>query len=138
MIRNVNNIFQSMKQNQHFIIESKNIHLTEEGYQFIEDFLRMESIITTNTDLYTDLKGRYLIFIRDCILAHYRMKNNIDYVIKDNRIFVLNELTGRVELGKNFNYPMNLFLELKEGLPFNINQVITTSVFYQSFFNKFR
>ena len=111
--------------------EDKKIVLTERGTAKAEAFFRVDNIGDyENMDLYRN--------IRLAIRANFLMKKDRDYVVKDNQVIIVDEFTGRLQIGRRFNDGLHTAIEAKENIRIkDENQVIAT-ITYQNLFRMYR
>ena len=111
--------------------EDKKIVLTERGTAKAEAFFRVDNIGDyENMDLYRN--------IRLAIRANFLMKRDRDYVVKDNQVIIVDEFTGRLQIGRRFNNGLHTAIEAKENIRIkDENQVIAT-ITYQNLFRMYR
>ncbi len=94
-----------------FTIEeySRNVELTERGYDRAEDELACGNLLTeANLGLLTEL---------NCALhAQTLLRRDVDYIVRDGRIELIDEFTGRVADDRNWPDGLQAALEAKEGI----------------------
>lgn len=111
--------------------EDKKIVLTERGTAKAEAYFKVDNIGDyENMDLYRN--------IRLAIRANFLMKKDRDYVVKDNQVIIVDEFTGRLQIGRRFNDGLHTAIEAKENIRIkDENQVIAT-ITYQNLFRMYR
>lgn len=85
------------------------LSLTESGINRAEAFFQVDN-------LYALENIELLTAINDALEAHYRLRKNVDYIIKDRQIFVVDQTTGRTPKNRRFPAQLHLAVELKEHL----------------------
>ena len=112
--------------------KEKQIYLTEVG------IARMEEFFHVTTDDYGTLK--YLGLqraINNSLRAHYLMKRNHDYIVRDEKIELVSQERGRIAVGHRFTNGLHQAIEMKEGVPVQRENRTIASITFQSFFNKY-
>lgn len=111
--------------------EDKKIVLTEQGMEKAERHFKVDNIGDyENMDLYR--------YIRLAIKANFLMKRDRDYVVKDGQVIIVDEFTGRLQIGRRFNDGLHTAIEAKENLHIrDENQVIAT-ITYQNLFRLYK
>lgn len=86
------------------------IYLTPKG----ED--KCEELLTDGSGLYDEENNEFLTRVTDCLRACFLLKKDVDYIVKDEKIRIIDEFTGRA--AKNRRYPglLQPAVELKEGI----------------------
>lgn len=96
--------------------KSKDASLTDNGFDKLERILVDNNILPYAGALY-ETKNLYVV---DRFLASIRgihlFINNVDYVVKDGRILIINEQTGRIEDGRRWSDGLHQVIEAKEGV----------------------
>ena len=86
----------------------RNVELTERGHDRVEHALGENLLAEENYVLYTELH---------CALhAHVLLRRDIDYLVRDGRLELIDELTGRVVDDRHWPDGLQAALEAKEGL----------------------
>ena len=107
--------------------ESRTVSLNESGIDKVEKMFRVDN--------YADPSNLTLRFHVDKALhAHYMMKRDKDYIIRDNQILIIDENTGRVSDGRRFSYGLHQALEAKEGVKIQKEDQTLAMITYQNFF----
>lgn len=97
-------------QDEHFEIddESRNVYLTDEGADLAEDIF--------GCDVYSEEGAPLLAKICACLKAEAILKEDKDYIVKDNKITLIDEFTGRAAIGRVFPGELQPAVEAKHGL----------------------
>ena len=112
----------------------KQAYLTEEGHEHIEDLLKEEKIIEDSKGLYDPGNIHILHHINAALRAHSLFTKNVDYIVKDDEVFIVDEFTGRLMEGRRWSEGLHQAIEAKEGVPIqNENQTLAT-ITYQNYF----
>ncbi|MBQ8170545.1 MAG: preprotein translocase subunit SecA [Oscillospiraceae bacterium] len=88
--------------------ESRNVYLTDEGAD------KAESIFSCN--VYSSEGAPLLAKICACLKADAVLKEDKDYIVKDNSIILVDEFTGRAAAGRVFPGDLQAAVEAKHGL----------------------
>ena len=116
--------------------KSKAISLTEEGQERVEGILREVGALESG-NLY-DIQNVSLVHhVNQALRAHKMFTADVDYVVKDGRIVIVDEFTGRLQEGRRYSDGLHQALEAKEGVQVqNENQTIA-SVTFQNYFRMY-
>lgn len=98
-------------------LDGTTLALTDEGISKAEVFFKTDN-------LYALENVTLLTAINDAIEAHYKLKRNVDYIVKGDTIAVIDQGTGRTPHHRRFPAQLHLAVELKEKL----NPGQTTSI----------
>lgn len=108
-------------------IKDKAIFLTSEGNEKAEKFFNI-------TNLYNTENSMLVHRILQCLRANYLMEKDVDYMVKDNKILIIDKFTGRVMQGKMYMKGLHQAIEVKEHLQPSNESDIQASITYQNFF----
>ena len=109
---------------------SRDVELTERGIRRVEAELECGSLYdTTNYRLLTEL---------NCALhARALLRRDVDYLVRDGRIGIIDELTGRLVPDRQWPDGLQAALEAKEGLERRADGRILGSVTLQHFLRNY-
>ena len=62
------------------------------------------------------------------------MKQDIDYVVKDNQVVIVDEFTGRLMFGRRYNEGLHQAIEAKESLKVANESKTLATITFQNFF----
>ncbi|KAK1641718.1 hypothetical protein QYE76_059523 [Lolium multiflorum] len=112
----------------HYTVELKgnNIDLTEDGVTYAE------MILGTN-DLW-DENDPWARFVMNALKAKEFYRRDVQYIVRNGKAFIINELTGRVEPKRRWSDGIHQAVEAKEGLKIQADSVIVAQITYQSLF----
>ena len=112
----------------HYIIDekSKNIILTEIGVSICEQKLKI-------TNLY-NIDSPWLKYIINAIKAKELFIINKDYIIKDGKIIIVDEFTGRIMEGRRWSDGLHQSIEAKENVDIEKENKTLASITYQNLF----
>jgi len=108
----------------------KVVTLTEDGISKVEKILGMENI-------YTQRGLRYLHYLEQALRAHTLFKRDRDYIVKDGRVIIVDEFTGRLMPGRRWSKGLHQAIEAKEGVEVRPESITLASITYQNFFRMY-
>lgn len=107
--------------------KARAVSLTARGIAKAERYFNIESIADTeNTTLHHH--------INQAIRAHGVMQKDIDYTIKDNKIIIVDEFTGRLMFGRRYNEGLHQAIEAKEGVTVERESKTLATITLQNYF----
>ncbi|KAJ1382560.1 SecA, preprotein cross-linking domain, partial [Sesbania bispinosa] len=115
-------------QGTHYKVELKDnsVELTEEGIALAEMALE------TN-DLW-DENDPWARFVMNALKAKEFYRRDVQYIVRDGKALIINELTGRVEEKRRWSEGIHQAVEAKEGLKIQADSVVVAQITYQSLF----
>ncbi len=76
--------------------------------------------------------------INQALRAHGVMQRDIDYVVKDGKIIIVDEFTGRLMHGRRFSEGLHQAIEAKEGVKIENESKTVATITYQNFFRLYK
>ncbi|XP_034200816.1 protein translocase subunit SECA2, chloroplastic isoform X4 [Prunus dulcis] len=112
----------------HYKVELKDnsVELTEEGIALAEMALE------TN-DLW-DENDPWARFVMNALKAKEFYRQDVQYIVRNGKALIINELTGRVEEKRRWSEGIHQAVEAKEGLKIQADSVVVAQITYQSLF----
>ena len=117
--------------------KDKNILLTNEGINHIEDLFSKAGILK-NDNFYDPENLDLVHFVNQALRANHLFKKDKDYLIKDNSIKIVDELTGRILEGRRFGDGLHQALEAKERIEIQAENQTLASITYQNYFKLYK
>ncbi len=108
----------------------RNVFLTEQGVGVIE-----KSFGCGN--LYDEMNLQLLVDVGNALHARALLKKDIDYIIRNNKIELVDEFTGRVADSRQWPYGLQEAIEAKEGIYSETKGQIIASVTLQNFIRQY-
>ena len=106
---------------------------TEAGTETLERLLR-ESGMLREGGLY-DLKNVSLVHhANQALRAHKLFTRDVDYLVKDDRVVIIDEFTGRMMEGRRYSEGLHQALEAKEGVTIQNENQTLASITFQNYF----
>ena len=130
----INSLVKFLKDNDFDINEeSKSILLTSKGMETIENLLQKDGLISGGT--LQDLENLTLNHhITQALRAQHLFFKDKDYIIKNNQITIIDELTGRAMEGRRYGDGLHQAIEAKENVEIQKENQTIASITYQNFF----
>tara|TARA_B100000900_G_scaffold414296_1_gene440570 strand:- start:2241 stop:4784 length:2544 start_codon:yes stop_codon:yes gene_type:complete len=117
--------------------KDKNILLTNEGVNHIEKLFSNAGILK-NDNFYDPENLDLVHFVNQALRANHLFKKDKDYLIKDNNIKIVDELTGRILEGRRFGDGLHQAIEAKEKIEIQAENQTLASITYQNYFKLYK
>jgi len=114
--------------------KDKQIFLTEEGHQHVEELLTEIGLLAEDASLYDVSNINLLHHINAGLRAHVLFQIDVDYIITDNEIVIVDEFTGRTMPGRRWSDGLHQAVEAKEGVPIQQENQTLASITFQNYF----
>ena len=106
--------------------KTTNIILTEKGIRHVEKILGIANIFETTQP--------WLVFIVNALRANNFFLKDINYIIRNNKICIVDEFTGRIMPERRWNNGLHEAIEAKENIIVEKSSKQIAAVTYQNFF----
>lgn len=114
--------------------KNKQVILSDEGHQKIEDMLVEASILKPNESLYDAININLMHHVNAALRAHSLFQKDVDYIVKDNQIIIVDEFTGRTMPGRRWSEGLHQAIEAKEGVVIQNENQTLASITFQNLF----
>ena len=116
--------------------KTKNISLTEDGVEWAERKLE-EAGLLVGSNLY-DVENTMVVHHLDQALkANVMFKRDIDYIVKDGKVVIIDEFTGRMMDGRRWSNGLHQAVEAKEGVQIEPENQTMASITFQNYFRMY-
>lgn len=116
--------------------KSKSVSLTEGGTERIEDILR-EADLLKSESLYDYENTAIVHHVDQALKARTMFERDTDYIIKDDKVIIIDEFTGRMMDGRRYSGGLHQALEAKEGVTIQPENQTLASITFQNYFRMF-
>jgi preprotein translocase subunit SecA len=113
--------------------KQRTVTLTESGVEKIEALLRRSSLMTTGS-LYDIHNVSLVHHVNQALRAHKLFARDTDYIVKDDKIVIIDEFTGRMMEGRRYSEGLHQALEAKEGVTVQNENQTLASITFQNYF----
>jgi preprotein translocase subunit SecA len=114
--------------------KQKQIHLTEEGHQHVEELLEKEGLLQEGQSLYDATNLTLMHHLNAALRAMALYQKDVDYIVKDNQVVIVDEFTGRTMPGRRWSEGLHQAVEAKEGVPIQNENQTLASITFQNYF----
>ncbi len=113
--------------------KSKNVTLTEVGMEHVEKLLKDAGLIAEG-GLY-DIKNVPLVnHVNQALRANVMFVRDVDYLVRDGKVMIIDEFTGRIMEGRRYSDGLHQALEAKEGVEIQSENQTLASITFQNYF----
>ena len=116
--------------------KTKSVTLTEVGNESAEELLRKAQLLQEGT-LYEYNNIALVHHVNQALRAHKLFERDTDYIVKDNKVIIIDEFTGRMMEGRRYSEGLHQALEAKEGVEIENENQTLASVTYQNYFRMY-
>ena len=117
--------------------KDRNILLTNNGINNVEKIFSNAGILK-NDNFYDPENLNLVHHVNQALRANYLFEKGKDYIIKDNTLKIIDELTGRILEGRRFGDGLHQALEAKEKVDVQAENQTLASITYQNYFKLYK
>ena len=116
--------------------KTKNITWTEEGTDRIEEMLQAAGLLETD-NLYDVENTQVVHHLDQALKANIMFKRDTDYIVKDDKVVIIDEFTGRMMDGRRWSNGLHQAVEAKEGVKIEPENQTLASITFQNYFRMY-
>ena len=113
--------------------KNKNVMLSEAGIDKIEKLSQTYGVLKNN-NFYDPQNLNLVHHINQALKANLLYSVDTDYIIKDNKVQIIDEFTGRILEGRRFSDGLHQAIEAKENVEIQSENQTLASITYQNYF----
>ena len=117
--------------------KDKNILLTNKGINNIEKIFSDAGILKNN-NFYDPENLNLVHHVNQALRANHLFEKGKDYIVKDESLKIIDELTGRILEGRRFGDGLHQALEAKEKIDIKAENQTLASITYQNYFKLYK
>ena len=132
--KSINNFIKKLTPSDFDIDEKdRTIILTNNGIDNVENSFSKAGILKNN-NFYDPANLHIVHHVNQALKANFIFKKNRDYVVVDNKIKIIDEISGRILEGRRYSDGLHQAIEAKENVKIEIENQTLASITYQNFF----
>ncbi|MBN8485427.1 MAG: preprotein translocase subunit SecA [Sphingomonadales bacterium] len=116
--------------------KTKNITLTEDGVEWAERQLEAAGLLV-GSNLYDVENTQVVHHLDQSLKANVMFKRDIDYIVKDDKVVIIDEFTGRMMDGRRWSNGLHQAVEAKEGVNIEPENQTMASITFQNYFRMY-
>ena len=130
----INNLIKTLKDKDYEIDEKeKSVLLTNDGINSVETLFSNAGILKNNN--FYDPENLHLVHhVNQALRANHLFEKGRDYIVADENLKIIDELTGRILEGRRFGDGLHQALEAKEKIKIQAENQTLASITYQNYF----
>jgi len=117
--------------------KNKNAILTDVGIDKIEK-LSIQERVLKNNNFYDPENLNLVHHINQALKANFLFKKDVDYMVRENKVQIIDEFTGRVLGGRRFSDGLHQAIEARENVDIQEENQTLASITYQNYFRLYK
>ncbi|MFD2261931.1 preprotein translocase subunit SecA [Lacibacterium aquatile] len=116
--------------------KQRTVALTETGQDHIDEILRDVGMLKSGA-LYDVANVNLVHHVNQALKAHKLFTRDVDYIVKDNKLVIIDEFTGRMMEGRRYSEGLHQALEAKEHVEIQAENQTLASITFQNYFRMY-
>ncbi|WP_294309906.1 preprotein translocase subunit SecA [uncultured Sphingomonas sp.] len=116
--------------------KQKSIILTEDGTERAERLLEAAGLLQ-GENLYDFENTQVVHHLNQALRANMMFKRDTDYIVKDGKVVIIDEFTGRMMDGRRWSEGLHQAVEAKEGVNIEPENQTMASITFQNYFRMY-
>jgi preprotein translocase subunit SecA len=116
--------------------KQKSVVLTEDGTEKAERMLEEAGLIE-GRNLYDIANTQVVHHLNQALKANVMFKKDIDYIVKEGKVVIIDEFTGRMMDGRRWSDGLHQAVEAKEGVFIEPENQTLASITFQNYFRMY-
>ena len=113
--------------------KARSVTFTERGAEHMEELLRGAGMLDDG-GLFDIQNVSLLHHANQGLRAHQLFQRDTDYIVKDGKVVIIDEFTGRMMEGRRYSEGLHQALEAKEGVSIQQENQTLASITFQNYF----
>ncbi len=116
--------------------KARNVQLTEDGVEEVEKRLIGAGLLESD-NLYDIENTQVVHHLDQALRAVVMFKRDTDYIVKDDKVVIIDEFTGRMMDGRRWSNGLHQAVEAKEGVAIQPENQTMASITFQNYFRMY-
>ena len=108
------------------------VTLTDRGTEHVEEMLQAADLMKGT--LYDIGNVSLVHHVNQALRAHKLFTRDVDYIVKNDKVIIIDEFTGRMMEGRRYSEGLHQALEAKEGVTIQNENQTLASITFQNYF----
>ena len=132
LYRKINSVVTQLKEEEHYEIDQKgksrgDITLTDDGIEQVQRLIGIEN-------LYEPENIMLVHHVNQSLKAHHLFIKDIDYLVENGEVILIDEFTGRKQVGRRLSEGLHQAIEAKERVKVAQENETFATITYQNYF----
>lgn len=117
--------------------KTKSIAFTDTGYQHMERLVKQAGLIK-GEQLFQPANLMIVHHLNQALKALHMFHRDVDYIVKDDKVMIIDEFTGRIMVGRRYSDGLHQALEAKERVEIESENQTLASITFQNYFRLYK
>jgi preprotein translocase subunit SecA len=131
--RQINDIIPKLRNEEHYVLDEKghSCTLTDEGVELAQSLIGVDN-------LYDPVNLETLHILNQCLRAHTLYKRDVNYMVREGKVMIIDEFTGRVLAGRRWSDGLHQAVEAKENVRIQEESRTLATITFQNLFRIYK
>ncbi len=135
LYRKINHVVTQLRNETHYEIDEKgksrgSVVLTDDGIEEVQRLLGIENLYDHNNIMLVH-------HLNQSLTAHHLYKSDIDYLVENGEVLLIDEFTGRKQIGRRLSEGLHQAIEAKERVKIAQENETFAKITYQNYFRMY-
>jgi preprotein translocase subunit SecA len=137
--RSINEVIPRLRNEEHYAVDEKGhtVTLTDEGTEVAERLLHGLGVLKSR-NLYDPVNLETLHILNQCLRAHTLFKRDVNYMVREGKVLIIDEFTGRVLAGRRWSDGLHQAVEAKENVRIQEESRTLATITFQNLFRIYK
>ncbi len=129
----INEIIPKLKKEEHYQVDEKahSVTLTDDGVELAQKLLKVKN-------LYDPGSLETLHILNKCLQGHALYQRDVQYMVRDGKVMIIDEFTGRVLAGRRWSDGLHQAIEAKEHVRIQEESRTMATITFQNLFRLYK
>lgn len=113
--------------------KQRSVSFTDSGTEHMQELLQEAELLKTG-DLYDPENITLVHHTQEALRAHKLFQRDVHYLVRNNKVIIVDEFTGRMMEGRRFSGGLHQALEAKEQVQIQAENQTLASITFQNYF----
>ncbi len=135
----VNEIIPKLRNEEHYAVDEKahQVTLTDDGVEKAEKLLNGLGALAKK-NLYDPVNLETLHILNQCLRAHTLYKRDVNYLVREGKVLIVDEFTGRILAGRRWSDGLHQAVEAKENVKIQEESRTMATITFQNLFRLYK
>ena len=114
--------------------KGRTVTLTEAGNVHIEELLSDAGLLAPGAAFYDANNVQVVHHVNQALRAHQLFTRDVDYIVKNDKVIIIDEFTGRMMEGRRYSEGLHQALEAKEHVAIQRENQTLATITFQNYF----
>jgi len=135
----INEMIPRMRNEEHYAVDEKahSVTLTDDGVEFAQKLLGAAKALK-GKNLYETDNLETLHILNQCLRAHTLYKRDVNYIVREGKVMIVDEFTGRILAGRRWSDGLHQAIEAKENVRIQEESRTLATITFQNLFRLYK